>query len=228
MQKYLISVAIVLITLITSCKKHDGSYKENFPTTYYSTEWHAGPVKLFSKNGEITDANIIASFIDRRDAAKELYFGTQVIDSFAYRIMMYTPDSVTFNMEGVPYKCRLNESGNFRSLQYRDTISTYANNTYEGAMYLLQIRNGFSQYPPLYEEVSHDVFPRYRVKPLFPMQRTADGMEVKFINSVLCVPNWHPTVQFYVNVFSGKGNGALAESDTLLIQERTLIMKKRN
>src|ERR1700745_888544 len=104
MQKYLILI-LTLTSLIASCKKHDDSYKENFPTIYSSTAFTAGPVKLFSKNGEITDAYAIASFIERHDAGKLLYFGTQVVDSFTYRIMMYSPDSVIFSMIGAPYRC---------------------------------------------------------------------------------------------------------------------------
>lgn len=228
MKKYLISVLVLTAVLFSNCKKHDEAYKEDFPSTYLSSEWHSGAVKLFSKNGEISDAKTINSFIERRGAGNTLYFGNQVVDSFTSRVAMYTPDSVVFDTNTGRYICRLTQSGNVRLLQYRDTITTYSGYSYEGLMYILKVKNGFSQYLPLYEEVSHDIIPRYRVKPVFPMQRTADGMEITFINSVLYPPNWSPTVQFYVNRFTGKGYSGIAENDTLLIQERTLIMKKRS
>ena len=227
MQKYLTLLLLALGFLACNKNDHD-TYIETFPTTYSSAEWRSGPVKLFTKSGEITDINTIAHFIERREAGKQLYFGTQIVDSFDYHIRMIKQDSVWFSMAGVPYKCSMVESGNARFLIYKDTISYYIGNNYEGGTYLMQIRNGFSNFPPLYESLSNESIPKYRVKPVFIMRRNGQDMQVTFINSLLCQPNWFPIVQTYVNTLNTNGYSVLAENDTLLIQERVLLMKKRN
>ena len=53
-------------------------------------------------------------------------------------------------------------------------------------------------------------------------------MEVTFINSLLFGTDWFPRVQIYVATLNANGYTQLAENDTLLIQERVLVMKKRN
>lgn len=227
MQKYLILSLVALIFL--ACNKNDqGTYLESFPTIYSSAEWRSGPVRLFTKSGEVTDINSITHFIERHDVGKQLYFGNQLVDSFYYQVRTYKPDSVWFYMEGVPYKCRMVQSGNARLLISRDTTRFYANNSYESSPYLMQVRHGFSNFLPLYEMLSDVAFPPYRVQPVFPMKRTEAGMEATFINSVLCEPNWFPQVQIYVTTLNANGYSVLAENDSLLIQERVLVMKKRN
>jgi hypothetical protein len=227
MQKYLILLLVALVFLACNKNDHD-TYIESFPTVYSSAEFRSGPVRLFAKSGEITDINSITAFIDRRDAGKLLYFGKQLVDSFYYQIWMKKPDSVSFFIMGIPYKCSMVQSGNARLLIYKDTLSFYANNSYEGATYFMQLRNGFSNYQPLYETLSNESFPKFRVKPVYPMRRTSEGMEVTTINSLLCQPFWHPIVETYVNTLNANGYSQLAENDSLLIQERVLVMKKRN
>jgi hypothetical protein len=227
MQKYLTLFLLALGFLACNKNNHE-TYIETFPTIYSSAEWRSGPVRLFTKSGEITDNSTIAELIQRRDVGKQLYFGTQGIDSFTYQLRTIRSDSVWFYMMGVPYKCRMIQSWNARLLISRDTIGFYANNSYEWSPYLMQVRNGFSNYPPLYEMLSDGAFPKYRVQPVFPMQRTNTGMEATFINSVLIQPNWMPVVQNYVTTLNANGYSQLAENDTLLIQERVLVMKKRN
>jgi hypothetical protein len=225
MQKNLIPFLLILI--LPACNKNkDAIYHEVFPATYSSAEWRYGKARLFTRNGEIADYNTIRSIITRNNLIMNP--GTSItLDSFSTQVRFFNEDSVRLMLAGVPYLCRLKEVGNARFLTYKDTISVYMNSDYEGATYLMQIRNSFSGFPPLYESISNEPFPRYRVKPVFTMRRTNEGMEMTFIYSALCKRNYAPTEQSYVNTLNDKGYSVLKDGDSLLIQEQVLLMKRR-
>lgn len=222
-----IYLSLLIMLAFCACNKNSHKYdKETYPARYDYSESRPGAARLFTKNGEVKDEKTIGGFIERRDAAKLLYFKPLSIWDFSCTVELFNQDSVRFSTSGYT-KCSLFEWGNDRYLIAKDTLSMPTNSAYDHQYYLMQVRNSFSNHQPLYETLIGDWFPQHRFKPVYYMRHTPEGLEVPFIYSLLFPPDWNPTIQTYVNTLNEKGYTSIADKDTLLVQEIVSVLKKK-
>src|SRR5438034_2438586 len=94
MQNYCYILLLLFIALAWR-KNNEEPYKETYPVDYNGYEWKAGPIRLFTKNGEIKNTDTIGAFIEQQEVGNYFYFGTQLVNS-DYHIRMHKQDSVEF------------------------------------------------------------------------------------------------------------------------------------
>ncbi len=208
-------------------------------SVYYSSQLkNIGSVRLFTKDGEITNAQIISSFISRLGTENEYLKIGGTTESYTF---LDAPIHAMF-LSG--NKCNINgsEPTFFSTLDGKveklaDAIKITDSDTLtesfsEDDLLLYRVVSGLRKYTPKYELKTTISADELEVKTLSELYLTNNGakLDMPFVCGLYKREqgsNGHLEEYFQINnKYNGKGHANLSIGDTLAIQEYTVTLSR--
>jgi len=219
-----------------SCKKDTGETKnilfdEVYPSSYFSAEWHYNTpyVRMFTKRGEVKNAGIIDEYLARTGLWYSFKYQNVRGDGSTGQMYLTSKDHIDYYISGqdvyLSTAYQLIDDNADHTIRHFRALSITSSQP--DRRYLLQLRRAISLHKWEYEILPDLSLEYYKFQPEIYSYKTDSNILV--IPHITFQCNRYPVseAETFPNEFDISGCQILSDTDTLLIQESSLIFKRQ-